>query len=129
MKRSSLSIDYLRFGLLFLIIFLFQTCDRDYLFDFKFNELSNNNRLFYKGKKILYVDDDVADCFGVYPQNCLLVKETPNEDWGLFYDEIEGFDYELGYNYKIRVLVFEWEKPMMDASAFIYKLEKVIDKY
>jgi heat shock protein HslJ len=72
-------------------------------------------------------------CTGVGPQSCLQVKKGTDpeaEDWQLFYDSIEGFAYEPGYRYELRVR--EIEKPAnqtpADASSISYTLEEMVSK-
>ncbi|WP_419949511.1 DUF4377 domain-containing protein [Candidatus Palauibacter sp.] len=43
------------------------------------------------------VGPTLAKCYGVGLQSCMVVNG------GLFYDGIEGFDYEPGYDYRLRV--------------------------
>lgn len=51
----------------------------------------------------LYVGSQTVACTGVAPQQCLQIKEKPNDKWTLLYQSIEGFDYEPGYLYQLRV--------------------------
>jgi len=44
-------------------------------------------------------------CVGVGPMQCLSVRQHPDTVWTLFYDGIEGFSFEPGYQYTIRVAV------------------------
>ena len=37
----------------------------------------------------------LAKCYGVGEQSCMIV------DGSLFYDSIEGFNFEAGYNYRL----------------------------
>ena len=55
-------------------------------------------------EKTIYVGPRQVDCVGVAPQKCLLVKEKPGEDWTMYYDQIQGFDYEPGYEYELRIM-------------------------
>jgi uncharacterized lipoprotein YbaY len=75
-----------------------------------------------------YVGPELVECTGVAPQTCLLVKENPNDEYTLFYDSIEGFDYEEGYEYEIIVRIEPVENPPADASAFHYTLVEVVSK-
>ena len=54
-------------------------------------------------EKIIYIGTERAECQGEALQQCLLVKEDPKDDWMLFYDEIKGFEWEKGYEYKLKV--------------------------
>ena len=53
----------------------------------------------------LYVGPELVDCVGVGPMKCMLVKENPEDDYKYFYSQIEGFEFEPGYTYELRVLV------------------------
>jgi len=47
-----------------------------------------------------------VDCTGVRPMQCLLIQEGENMvegEWQNFYAQIDGFDYEPGFIYKLRV--------------------------
>ena len=75
----------------------------------------------------VYVGPVMVDCEGVAPQKCMLVRESPNEPYGLFYDQIEGFDYKEGREYELRVAVEEVENPPADASSLRYRLIEVVN--
>lgn len=55
-------------------------------------------------------------------------QEIGEEDWEYFYDEIEGFNYESGYVYDLKVRKELIENPPEDASSIRYILEKVVSK-
>lgn len=76
----------------------------------------------------LYVGPELADCVGVAPQQCLQVKISPNDEYQLFYDTIQGFDYEEGFDYEIVVSRTEVENPPADASKYQYNLVEVVSK-
>jgi heat shock protein HslJ len=59
---------------------------------------------------------------------CYQVKEDPDAEWQLFYDQIEGFEWEPGYTYELRVAVHQVENPPADASSLSYELIEVVDK-
>ena len=44
----------------------------------------------------------------------MLVKENPDEKYSLFYDQIEGFDYQEGFEYELVVQEEEVENPPAD---------------
>ncbi|MEJ7766635.1 MAG: DUF4377 domain-containing protein [Chitinophagaceae bacterium] len=66
-------------------------------------------------------------CLGESVQLCYLIKKDDGKT-EFFHDEIDGFAYQWGFNYTITVEKIINEKPMADASAFRYKLKKVIKK-
>lgn len=79
-------------------------------------------------EKTLFVADHYADCVGSAPQKCLMVKENEGEDWQMFYDQIEGFNYEEGYFYELKVKVTPVKNPPADSSSLYYTLIKVVSK-
>ncbi len=81
-----------------------------------------------KDLRTLYVAAQRVDCTGVGPQTCYQVRLTPQESWNLYYGEIEGFDYEAGYEYKIKVEKIFNTNPPADAAGFRYQLVEVLDK-
>ncbi len=76
----------------------------------------------------LYVAAETADCMGAAPQTCLQVKTDPNGEWELFYDTIEGFTYEAGYAYELRVSKLTIQNPPADSAAVRYTLLEVVSK-
>ncbi len=79
-------------------------------------------------KKIIFIADAKVDCEGVAPQKCLQIKEEDQTDWTYLYDQIEGFNYETGFFYKLKVEVTKNENPPADASSLHYKLIEVLAK-
>lgn len=69
-------------------------------------------------------------CTGVAPMECLQIRRGDAPDWQLFYSEIEGFDYEPGYLYRIRVQEeqLDPEKVPADGSSIRYTLVSVDEK-
>ncbi len=78
--------------------------------------------------KTLFIADHRVDCTGVAPQKCMLVRENAGDPWMNFYDRIEGFDYEEGFSYEIRVEVSQRDNPPADASSLRYLLKEVVSK-
>lgn len=78
--------------------------------------------------KTLFVADHLADCTGVGEQKCMLIKESETEDWTYLYQQIEGFDYEPGYFYQLKVGVSKVDHPPADGSGLRYKLKEVVSK-
>ena len=67
----------------------------------------------------------LAKCYGVGEQTCMVV------DGGFFYDGIEGFDYEAGYDYRLRIGKYDpWggEEPPQDAGQYSYRLLEQLEK-
>jgi hypothetical protein len=79
-------------------------------------------------EKTIYIGPKEVDCVGVAPMKCLQVKEDMNAEWRLHYFGIEGFDYEPGFLYVLRILETEVIDPPADASAFKWTLLEVLNK-
>ena len=76
----------------------------------------------------VFVGPELVDCEGEGPQKCMLVKENQEDDWHLFYDQIDGFDHEEGHNYKIVVRVKNIPNPPAGGSLIRWGLVDVISK-
>ena len=66
------------------------------------------------------------ECVGVAPQMCLVVNDE------LFYEEIDGFDHQPGYAYRLRIEQYDrWpgqtEIPQ-DVGRYGYRLLEVLDQ-
>ncbi len=79
-------------------------------------------------EKTLYVGPIWVDCEGEGPQKCLRVKENPGDAYGLFYDQIEGFEFEEGYEYELLVKTEAVENPPAGGSSIKWTLVKVVNK-
>ena len=81
----------------------------------------------------LFVNSAKVECPGVGKMQCLQTQESetikPN-DWKNFYGNIEGFEYEPGYIYKLFVKKEKLDPATVpaDASTLKYSLVKVIEK-
>ncbi len=91
-----------------------------------FKSASQANKL--KTETTIYIGPETVACTGVAPQQCLQIKEKPNDKWTLLYQSIEGFDYEPGYNYQLRVVKTKIPNPPADSSSIRWSLIDVIKK-
>ncbi|HAJ34226.1 MAG TPA: heat-shock protein [Chloroflexi bacterium] len=78
--------------------------------------------------KTLYIGPELVDCVGVGPMQCMMVKENPDDEYQLFYSEIEGFTFEPGYTYVVRVRVEPVANAPADASNLKYTLIEIVSK-
>lgn len=76
--------------------------------------------------KTLFVHEARVDCEGEGPRKCLQVREPGDSEWSYFYSTIEGFDYEEGTRYELRVSVEEVEDPPADGSSLRYVLVEIV---
>jgi len=79
-------------------------------------------------EKSVYVGPILVDCVGDDPQKCIFVKENPEDEYTLFYDQIEGFDYEEGYEYNIVVKEEQVENPPAGGSSLKWTLVRIESK-
>jgi len=76
----------------------------------------------------LTIASQQGDCVGVAPMKCLLVKKGDQKDWEFFYNNIEGFNYEPGYEFIIEVKTEKIETPAADQSSLKYILVREVSK-
>lgn len=78
--------------------------------------------------KTLYVGPELVDCVGVGPMQCMQVRENPADPYTLFYQQIEGFTFEPGFEYELLVRVITVENPPADGSSLRYTLVSVVNQ-
>ena len=82
-------------------------------------------------ESILWINSFTVQCEGVAPMNCLQVQESDSPEpgkWRNFYSSIEGFTFEAGYQYKLRIRKEMLEDVPADASSIRYVLVEVLEK-
>ena len=77
---------------------------------------------------LLEVSEQRVPCVGEAQQQCLQVREQSDAAWKLFYDDIEGFAYEPGFRYVLRVAERDVPNPPADGSSLAYRLLRVVSK-
>lgn len=80
---------------------------------------------------VYWVNSYKVDCNGVGPMKCMLIQKGETlleEQWENFYAQIEGFDYEPGFMYKLLVQEEELENAPADASSLKYTLIEILEK-
>ncbi|MFD0964408.1 DUF4377 domain-containing protein [Pseudofulvibacter geojedonensis] len=81
-----------------------------------------------KETKTVILKSNLVDCQGEGTQKCMQYKIKGEDNWQLFYGEIEGFTYEEGYNYELEVDIEKIDNPPADGSNLKYTLRKVLKK-
>ena len=74
------------------------------------------------------VASERVDCFGIEEQLCYKVKHQGDKHWSMFYNSIDGFNFESGYEYNLKVKIVTIDNPMADGSSEKYYLKKVLSK-
>lgn len=70
-------------------------------------------------------------CQGEGEFNCYLVQigdQVGTSNWSLFYSQINGFQYEEGYVYTLKVKIEKVQNSPADASDQKYTLIEVLSK-
>jgi hypothetical protein len=76
----------------------------------------------------LEVDSERMPCVGVGPMECLRVRAPGTKEWHLFYDSIQGFEFEPGFRYVLEVERTRRPNPPADASSFRYRLIEILSR-
>ncbi len=77
----------------------------------------------------LWVAAEKRECMAVGPAQCLQIRFQPQEDWQLFYGEIQGFDYQPGQVYQLEVSEVLIPQPPADAPDRQWVLRQVLSTY
>jgi hypothetical protein len=76
----------------------------------------------------LQVASTKVPCTGMFPTQCLQIRSGPEEPWGIFYGGIEGFTFEAGNEYTLRVSLHAIADPPADGSSIVYRLLAVLSR-
>lgn len=79
-------------------------------------------------EKVFYVDHYINSAFGFHEGLSYRVKENLEDEWESLYVGIEGFEYELGYVYRIRVRKYQVENPPADGASIRYEFAELLSK-
>jgi heat shock protein HslJ len=79
-------------------------------------------------ERVIYVDAQTASCWGVAPRQCLRIRENPSDPWMVLYTPIDGFDYEPGYSYRLRIAERTIANPPADGSSRQLVLLEVLEQ-
>ena len=76
---------------------------------------------------IVNVAGQRAPCTGVAPMLCLQVRTRPGAPWQLHYSDIEGFDWQSGTEYVLRVRDLPVANPPADAPSRRWVLVEILE--
>lgn len=106
-----------------LAVFTFTSCSDDEKDDEK-DSVTEVNIYVSDETEIMY---DLFDTEGTNPIECMLVKEGDAGDWQkLPFGFIEGFTYEKGHSYTLRVSKTIFANPPQDTWNFTYKMKSIL---
>jgi len=77
--------------------------------------------------RLIYVAPERRPCTGVAPMQCLQVRERAKQPWQHHYGEIEGFQFEPGTAYRLRISEIKVANPPADAPDRRWVLETIVD--
>ena len=69
-------------------------------------------------------------CQGFHPvdQQCYLEFNEESQEWEFFYENIQGFDFEPGYIWTLKVRLKDRGAGIQDAGRYAYHLIEVLSK-
>ncbi len=67
-------------------------------------------------------------CQGFIEQQCYLEFNEESQEWEFFYESIQGFDFEPGYIYKLKVRLEDRGTEIQDVGRYAYHLVEVLSK-
>lgn len=79
-------------------------------------------------KRQIYLDDHKVNCTGVARQTCYRVRNSKDAPWQLFYGEIDGFEFQPGTSYLLRINEIQVEHPPADAPSVRWVLDGVLEQ-
>ena len=74
-------------------------------------------------QKTLYIAASQVDCTGAADQKCYLIRNGSEGNWVLHYQDFEGLDYTMGYEYKV---IEVWRKRTCLFANGIRMLSKAV---
>ena len=69
-----------------------------------------------------------VDCVGAFEQECYLEFNEENQEWYFFYEDIQGFGFEPGYIYTLKVRLEDRGTEIQDVGRYAYHLVEVLSK-
>ena len=67
-------------------------------------------------------------CQGLIEQQCYLEFNEESQEWHFFYEGIQGFDFEPGFIWTLKVSLHEREEGIQDVGRYEYRLVEILDK-
>ena len=67
-------------------------------------------------------------CQGFIEQQCYLEFNEESQKWEFFYESIQGFDFEPGYIYTLKVRLEDRGTEIQDVGRYAYHLVEVLSK-
>lgn len=78
--------------------------------------------------RIVQIAGQRAPCTGVAEGLCLQYRDQPGSPWQFLYGEIEGFEWQVGVEYVLRIREYTVPNPPADGSSRRWMLLEVLDR-
>ena len=81
-----------------------------------------------KNIEIITIGPYTETCQGLIEQQCYLEFNEERQEWHFFYESIQGFDFEPGYIYTLKVRLEDRGTEIQDVGRYAYHLIEVLSK-
>ena len=78
--------------------------------------------------EVITIGPYTQTCQGFIEQECFLIYNEEVQKWELFYESIEGFDFEVGFIYTLKVRLVDRGTEIQDVGRYAYHLVEVLSK-
>ena len=78
--------------------------------------------------KVITIGPSIRRCQGFIEQDCFMEFNHESGQWEFFYEAIQGFDFEPGFIYTLRVRLEDRGTEIQDVGRYAYHLVEIIDK-
>ena len=78
--------------------------------------------------EILIIGPYTETCQGFIAQQCYLEFNEESQEWEFFYENIQGFDFQPGYIYTLKVRLEDRGAEIQDVGRYAYHLIEVLSK-
>jgi len=79
-------------------------------------------------ERIVLVSGERRPCTGVAAAQCLQVRTEPGTPWQHYYGEIEGFRWQEGVDFVLRIREYTVANPPADGSSRRWVLEEILER-
>ena len=78
--------------------------------------------------EILIIGPYTQTCQGFIEQECYLEFNEESQEWEFFYESVQGFDFEPGFIYRLKVRLEDRGTEIQDVGRYAYHLIEVLSK-
>ena len=78
--------------------------------------------------EIITIGPYTETCYGFIEQQCYLEFNEERQEWEFFYESIQGFDFEPGYIYRLKVRREDRGTEIQDVGRYAYHLVEVLSR-